>query len=155
MKFFIFICNNFYILYFWLIPHSSVILFKFWMHGIYINKHICKHMCSIYICQFKLVALGWLWCNTGGDFGIVAPHMDSLHLEQVERPTWGARLHPWTEQQISPFSVPSIPQGGGECQHTHSSLSGGVCQLDLLHHAGIGRSLCFSVLQYSESAMQI
>lgn len=145
-----------YIFYFFLLfTHPVVTLSKFWMCGIFVNMHICKYMCFIYICQFKLVALGWLWCNRGGDFGTVAPHMDWLYLEQVERPTWGARLRPWTEQQISPPSVPSIPEGGMECQHTHSSLSGCVCQLDHLHHAGIGRYLCFNVSQYSKSTMQI
>ena len=110
----------------------------------YIIICIYVSICILFTCQFTLVALDWLWCNDGADFGTVAPHMDSLHLEQVERPPWGARLHPWTKQQISQFPLPSIPQGGMECQHTHSSLSDCVCQLDRLYHAGIGRSLCLN-----------
>ena len=140
-------CNNFvYIVFLWLIHHHIVTLSKFWTHGIYNNMHICKYICFIYICQFTLFALDWLWYNSGVDFGTVAPHMDSLHLEQVERPLWGARQHPWTKQQISLFTIPSIPQGGMECQRTHSSVSACVCQLDCLHHAGSGKSLCLNTL---------
>lgn len=143
---FLFYNHLVYIIFLWLIQHHIVTLSKFWMHGIYNNMHICKCICFIYTCQFTLVTLDWLWYNGGVDFGTVALHMDSLHLEQVERPRWGARRNPWTEQQISLFPVQSIPQGGMECQHTHSSLSGCVCQLDRLHHAGIGRSLCLNML---------
>jgi len=132
-----------YIVFLWLIQHHIVTLPQFLMHGIYNNMHICKYICFIYICQFTLVTLDWLWYNSGVDFGTVALHMDCLHLEQVERPLRGARQHPWTEQQISLFPVPNIPQGGRECHHTHSSLSGCVCRLDRLHHAGIGRSFAW------------